>query len=104
MSDNPYCRGESCGMQIRWVECVRRDGKLSRMPLDVDQFEVELTVVGEDGDSIALDPKELKGKFVFLDALGQGSFVRAAVCGDAGPFHTGHHSTCPDAASFRGKK
>jgi len=84
------CRGESCDMEFFWVECIRRDGKVSRMPLDLDSTKV----------TNLLDPAELKGKFVYIN----NEQVRAAVCGDEGPFYTGHHATCPDAANFRGKK
>ena len=99
MSDHPYCRGESCGMQIQWVECVRRDGTLSKMPLDVDAADgVSLTVLDGYLYECALEPADLKGKFVFVTV---GGLVRAAVCGDTGPFYTGHHATCVNADDFR---
>lgn len=79
-------------MDFFWVECVRRDGKISRMPLDLQSVDVPL-----DESGVALDPEELKGKFVYVDS----ERVRAAVCGDEGPFYTGHHATCPDADQFR---
>lgn len=100
-SEAVYCRGESCGQQMLWVECVTRAGKLSRMPLNVFEEEVEVVVLeNEYALEVALDPAELKGKFIFLTP----GFVRAAVCGDSGPFYSGHHATCPDADSFRRKR
>lgn len=105
MTTHPYCRGESCGMQIQWVECITRAGKLSKMPLDIAESEVELTGITDDSAprgviEVPMDPGELKGKFVFITT----GFVRAAVCGDHPPFFTSHHSSCPDAEQFRGKK
>jgi hypothetical protein len=104
MSTNSYCRGESCGMQLQWVECITRSGKISRMPLDVEPVELELVGIGQEGRMVAMNPEQLKGKFVFIDPFGVEGFVRAAVCGDHGPFYTGHHATCPDADSFRKKR
>lgn len=89
------CRGETCGMDFFWVECIRRDGKISRMPLDLQSSDVPL-----DQSGVAMDPAALKGQFVYVDS----ERVRASVCGDCGPFYTGHHATCPDADDFRGKK
>jgi len=89
-------------MQIQWVECITRAGKLSRMPLDVEEADVGMLTVLENeyACEVALEPARLKGKFVFITP----GFVRAAVCGDCGPFYASHHSSCPDADSFRGKK
>lgn len=89
------CRGATCGMDFFWVECIRRDGKISRMPMDLQSVDVETFL-----DGLAIDPAELKGKFVYVDS----ERVRAAVPGDVPPFYEGHHVTCPDANDFRGKK
>ncbi len=82
-------------MDIFFVECFRRDGKISKMPLDLQSVDVEKRYEG-----LANDPAELRGKFVYVDS----ERVRSAVPGDEGPFYQGHHVTCPDANDFRGKK
>lgn len=84
------CRGESCVMEFFWVDCVRRDGKTGRVPLDTDGVPV----------ADPLDPKQLRGKFVYID----NAKVRAAVPGDDGPFFESHFNTCVDADQFRGGK
>jgi hypothetical protein len=70
-----------------WVGCIRRDGKLGRVPLNLDG-----TVPAD-----PLDPAQLRGLFVYLDA----ETVRAAVPGDPGPFYSSHFSTCSNADMFR---
>ena len=45
------CRGATCGMDFFWVECIRRDGKISKMPLDLQSVDVH----------DPLDPAQLKG-------------------------------------------
>ncbi len=84
------CRGQSCDAEISWVECVRRDGRLNRIPLDPDPVKV----------LEELNPQELKGKFVFIED----DRIRGAVCGDHAPFFESHFNTCPDADDFRGSK
>jgi len=73
-----------------WTECVRRDGRISRVPLDAGAVEVNDCLV----------PAQLKGKFVFIGD----ERIRAAVPGDNGPFFESHFNTCPDADDFRGGK
>lgn len=82
------CRGESCGDEFFWVTCIRRDGKEGRVPLETTAAKVD----------DPRDPKQLKGKFVYID----NEVVRAAVPGDDGPFFESHFNNCPDADQFRG--
>jgi hypothetical protein len=73
------CR--SCGARIRWA--VTAKGK--RMPVDADPA---------DGGNVEL--------------VEQGGDLRAVVHAqpplDAGPLHWPHHATCPDGASWKGRR
>lgn len=83
------CRGKSCDASFFWVECLRRDGRISRVPIDREPVEV--------ADNT--DPLHLKGRFIYLTV----DRVRAAVPGDTGEFFESHFHTCPDADDFRGR-
>ena len=82
------CRGEDCDAEFVFVEVERADGKISKMPLNLDSVTVEDPT----------DAKQLRGCFLYIDD----QRVRHAQPGDVGPFFNGHHATCPNASDFRG--
>ncbi len=67
------------------MKCQRRDGKISRMVLDVDPVP---------SDKI---PETRRGMFRFIDD----DTVEHARKGDEGPFFWTHHVTCADVEDFR---
>ncbi|MDH3291541.1 MAG: hypothetical protein OEO20_11420 [Gemmatimonadota bacterium] len=80
------CRGPHCSSRFVWVDCLKRDGQLGRVPLELEPW------------SGIRPTGSLRGLFVLLEP----GRVRAARRGDTGPFYRSHFASCPDAARFRG--